>query len=130
MPRSEWRLRTSLALQLTLATLLTLCLAGGGLLLVRLPQINNENRLEVETQAYALANRLETLLNELESRLNLVADLAEKLPPQQAEKTLSKLVDNGKQLQAVFLIATSGNFIAVLVHAVVVKLSANHSFQF
>ena len=108
MPRSEWRLRTSLALQLTLATLLTLCLAGGGLLLVRLPQINNENRLEVETQAYALANRLETLLNELESRLNLVADLAEKLPPQQAEKTLSKLVDNGKQLQAVFLIDAKG----------------------
>lgn len=108
MPRSEWRLRTSLALQLTLATLLTLCLVGGGLLLVRLPQINNENRLEVETQAYALANRLETLLTELESRLSLVADLSEKLPPLQTERTLGKLLDNGKQLQAVFLVNANG----------------------
>jgi len=108
MLRKEWRLRTSLALQLTLATLLTLCLVGGGLLLVRLPQINQENRLEVETQAYALANRLETLLTELESKLSMVADLAEKLPPQQTEKALDKLVENGKQLQAVFLIDDRG----------------------
>jgi len=108
MARREWRLRTSLALQLTLATLLTLCLVGGGLLLVRLPQINQENRLEVETQAYALANRLETLLTELESKLSLAAELAENLPPLQTERMLDKLVGNGKQLQAVFLIDKQG----------------------
>lgn len=108
MQKKEWRLSTSLALQLTLVTLVILALAGGSLLLIRLPQISQDNQAEVEAQAYAMANRIEFQLSELETRLSLVARLADHMPAQTLAHALSQTIDHGKQIQTIYIINRQG----------------------
>lgn len=106
-----WPLRRWLAALVALATLMTFGIVGAAVLLVRVPQLEDEHRALVVREAAAFAERQQAFLVSIERRVALlVATLA---LTDQTTPVLDATVADGATLQAVYRLDAQGRVQAV-----------------
>lgn len=108
---AAWPLRRWLAALVALATLLTFGIVGAAVLLLRVPQLEDEHRALVVREAAAFAERQQAFLVSVERRVGLlVAALA---LTDQTTPVLDATVADGATLQAVYRLDAQGRVQAV-----------------
>ncbi len=111
MMRTGW-LRSYLAAMLVITVLVTFAVVGTTLLLVRLPQIEQSNKYEVARDTEELAQRVALLLGSLESRVQVLGQVLETLPLEQANVLLDRTAWAGRDFRAVYLASNNGLVLA------------------
>lgn len=106
-----WRLRRWLAALVALATLLTFGIVGTAVLLVRVPQLEEEHRGLVVREAAAFAERQQAFLRSIERRVALLAEALALTG--QSTSLLDAAVADGATLQAAYLLDAQGRVQAV-----------------
>lgn len=138
VPQHAWRLKTYLSAMLVAATVVAFALVGGGILGVRLPQVERESIAEANRDASELASRVEILLGSLESRMDLLGQTLQALPLQEANALLDSATGDGTAFRAIYLSSRNGTVLAAgLAPALRLRrddvlgsdLSANHLFR-
>lgn len=107
-----WRLKTYLSAMLVAATVVAFSLVGGGILGLRLPQVEQESIAEVNRDATELATRVEILLGSLESRMDLLSQTLQALPLQNANALLDRATGDGTAFRAIYLASSDGTVLA------------------
>jgi PAS domain S-box-containing protein len=111
--RKAWRLRNAFSALLVVTMLIAFSLAGGILLLVRIPQIAQDSRAEVAREAQELTARVEILLGALEAQVALLSDaLPAKATPDQINALFDKVVAKEDGLGAIYLVSAKGTVLA------------------
>jgi len=105
---STWRLRTSLSLLLVATTAATFTLIGAAILATRLPQIEAEALIEVQTDATDKARLLEFYLAGIEAQLVPLADLAEQTPATEMAALLRAVAGNSGKFVGLYLADRDG----------------------
>ncbi len=109
MVRREFRLRTLLVLLLAATILVTLAIVGSGILIVRIPQIAEDNQILVDRAARDMAERVEAFLRGGVSRLSLVGKFIPSGTPEETENVLeAALIDT---FEAVYILNAGGKLI-------------------
>jgi signal transduction histidine kinase len=103
-----WRLHTFLAFLLVVTLLVTLATVGSAILIVRLPQIAEENRRVVRSEADELVSRMEFLMNSLQLRLEPLDAGLQKHPPRELHPLLDAIVGDGSSFTALYILAPNG----------------------
>ncbi|MCK7499159.1 MAG: cache domain-containing protein [Comamonadaceae bacterium] len=106
----------------TLATLAALLIVGGGLVLWRVPQIREENLVQVRREAHQLAERMEILLGSYQRQLELTGATLAHAPQSPSATLLDMLMAAGPSFEAVYLADRNGMVEAVSLGA---NLQAN-----
>jgi PAS domain S-box-containing protein len=101
-------LKATLALLLALATLMTFLVVGTGILLVRLPQVQERAQEQAEQAAEATSALLERMLQGVEQQLAPAAVLAPGMPVARLQPYLEALVRQSGDFDAVLLLDGSG----------------------
>ena len=111
-----WRLRSYLAGLLVATMLLTFVIVGGGILLLRIPQIEQASKEEVARDVREMSVLVKILLGALESRMEV---LGQTLPSQQpqASALLDRSVGDGAAFRAIYLVSAHGKVLAAGVSA-------------
>lgn len=107
-----WRLKTYLSAMLVAATVVAFALVGGGILGLRLPQVEQESIAEGNRDATELATRVEILLGSLESRMDLLSQTLQALPLQNANALLDRATGDGTAFRAIYLASREGTVLA------------------
>lgn len=106
-------LRASLIILLVLAMIVSSSVVGGLILLVRLPQITAENYASIQYQANELSNRINALMDTLETRVVLMADTAKVVKNSELPSLLNQFVISDSAFSAVYLLNKNGLIEAV-----------------
>ena len=112
VPQRAWRLKTYLSTILVAATVVAFALVGGGILVVRLPQVEQESIAEGNRDAAELATRVEILMGSLESRMELLGQTLQALPLQEANAFLDRTTGDGTAFRAIYLTSRNGSVLA------------------
>ena len=84
-----YHFRTWLILLLFTTSLVTFLVVGGVILLVKIPQIRSSHQAAISQAATEITNRIETVLNFVESDLDLVSHALSQLPHDAVQKAIS-----------------------------------------
>ncbi|WP_367848142.1 ATP-binding protein [Rhodoferax sp. WC2427] len=103
-----WRLRSYLAGLLVVTILVTFAIVGSGILLLRIPKIEADNKVEVERDTQEIADRVEILLGSLEARMALLSEALEGMDLVQATAMLERAAWDGKAIRAIYLVSNDG----------------------
>nr|WP_145550230.1 PAS domain S-box protein [Variovorax boronicumulans] len=107
-----WRMRSHLSALLVVTMLGTFAVAGGAILLARLPAIERATQAELQAHVEQLAGRLELLLGTAQNRLELLDTLARDAPAGQAERLLDEGLRLGLPMDAVYRLSADGRVLA------------------
>jgi len=118
----KWRmpmlsLRAWLAYMLASATVVTFLVVGTGILLVRLPQVQDRALEQAQRAAQTTAGVLERMLEGVEQQLGPMAALAQTLPVARLQTYLDALVRQDGDFDAVMLLDEDGLIRAVVLPA-------------
>lgn len=111
--RRSWRLSLVLAALLFTSTTLTFLFVGAGVLLWRLPALDQEHRAQVAAQVRQFVRREELLLQSLERQLQLIASALHRLPATQVTELLDEAVGDGAALRALAVVGPDGRQLAL-----------------
>lgn len=106
--RARMPLYTFLAFLLIVTLLVTLGTVGSAILVVRLPQIMQENHQAVQSEAEDLVSRMEFLMNNLQIRLEPLEPLLEELLPHQLHSVLDAIANDESSFSAIYVLSPSG----------------------
>jgi PAS domain S-box-containing protein len=101
-------LRASLALSLAVAIVVTFLIVGSGILIVRLPQVQERALEQARGSAQTTVALLERILEAVEQQLAPVATLARSVPAAGLQAYLDALVRQGGDFEAAMLLDESG----------------------
>ena len=104
---AEWRLRSFLMALLGVASATSFLLAGGLLLLWRLPQLQVDTHAVLQGEGMALAARAEEQLHARQAQLGLLALMHSRSPASVSREMLQRAVDEGG-FSALYLVETTG----------------------
>ncbi|BDT69923.1 adaptive-response sensory-kinase SasA [Comamonadaceae bacterium OS-1] len=107
-----WRLRSYLAALLVVTILATFAIVGSGILLLRIPKIEADNKDEVERNTHEIADRVEILLGSLEARMALISEAVENRDLVEATAVLERAAWDGKAIRAIYLASNEGTVLA------------------
>jgi signal transduction histidine kinase len=103
-----WRLHTFLAFLLIVTLLVTLATVGSAILIVRLPQIAEENRRVVRSEADELVSRMEFLMHSLQLRLEPLEVGLQEHAPRELHPLLDVIVGDGSSFTALYILSADG----------------------
>lgn len=105
----ELRLRTSLILLLVTAVTLTFSLVGTAILLYRLPQIEANNRADLQERAKSASRLLDHYMAGIEAQIRTQARLVANRSPAELQAYLEAIVGEGGTMQAAYVVAADGS---------------------
>lgn len=98
---------------LTLATVLPLLVVGGGLMLIRIPELERQNAQLAQHEAHTFATRERAWLDALARRMLTTASAVELVPRQALQPLLDKAVMQDDSLETVILADARGHVLGV-----------------
>ena len=104
----HWRLQTFLAFMLAVTLLTILLVIDSVTLLIRIPQINAENQSMVQYEVKELINRVELLMDALQTRIEPLRTALNTLEPQQTHELLATIVQDGSAITALYIVSPQG----------------------
>jgi PAS domain S-box-containing protein len=107
-----WRLRSYLSALLVTALLIAFGAVGSVILLIRIPQLESYNRADVVNDVGDVTERVELLLNSLESRMQLLSEALEALPEAKVTTLLDRAAWDGLSFRAIYLASNQGTILA------------------
>lgn len=102
------RLRVWLVLLLVLASTFTFIIVGAAILLFRLPQIEQNGRLQAHATAETMARLTEQFLVSVEEQIGPLAELAVRLPAAPLQAYLEATVGDGATFDAITVVDGAG----------------------
>ena len=105
----ELRLRTSLILLLVTAVTLTFALVGSMILAYRLPQIEANNRADLQERAVNASRLLDHYMAGIEAQIRTQARLVANRSPAELQAFLEAVVGDGETMQAAYVVAADGS---------------------
>ena len=112
MPR-VFRLRTSVILLLVCTVLATMALVGSGILAVMTVRVASESKVQADRAVTALADRVETFLQDIQARVELAGAIYQTAPDAMLGDWLG--VARRPTLSAIYLIDANGRLVAASV---------------
>ena len=107
-----WRLRSHLSALLVVTMLVTFALVGIGIMVTRIPALEDESQRDLQEEVQEMGERLELLLRTGQSRLELLETLLRSAPDEQANTLLDGGMHNRLAFQAVYRVSPQGQVIA------------------
>ncbi|RCW75470.1 ATP-binding protein [Pseudorhodoferax soli] len=108
MKPHAWRLADHLTALLLVAMLVSSALAGGALLLYRIPEIGRQGQALLQREVDGMAARLVLLPQTVEGQLAQVGMLLDQVPAGQADSLLDTSIDNAQVAVAMYRLGPDG----------------------